>query len=79
MSIIRIDSGHPESHCAVCGSHDLFRDEVEADVFLALIECRRCGYQLTSSERTSALEGVRAGVGPEEEGRVVAPDVANAA
>ncbi len=78
MSIIRIDSGHPESHCAVCGSHDLFRDEVEADVFLALIECLRCGYRLTSSERTSALEGVSAGVGPEE-GRVVAPDVANAA
>ena len=36
MSVIRIDSGQRESHCAVCGCRDLFCDEVEADIFLAL-------------------------------------------
>ena len=36
MSVIQMNSGHPESQCAVCGSHDLFRDEVEADIFLDL-------------------------------------------
>ena len=77
MSVIRIDSGQRESHCAVCGCRDLFCDEVEADIFLALLECRRCGYRLTSSERLLALEGASAGPGPVD--ARLAADVAHAA
>ena len=56
MSVIPFDVPQISSDCAVCGSHDLFRDEVEMGGVLMLLECGRCGYRLTRLRPVLAQE-----------------------